>query len=305
MKIVQNFADKAVREPAESVRLMPWTSPFLPPSIARYAQGVDRSICLGGGGIFFVAWQVGYLTALMDAGINVRGAKRVVGTSAGSMVATVLARDGLRRLHAELDAMTRFPQLAAHMSASGGMHPSQARAWSVFETTSTNDPEQLRRLSHAALAAQTVEPATMHRNVELIAGVWATGPASRSRRHLHRHLYRRAMCDRSSCCGVSSRSDGGKHRPAGHVPSATGRGRKCMDGGVGATAVHMDLMAGSLRSLVLSLRGFEPTGTTKQDAADLQALQDSGTSAFTAVPESFTDKQMMRFRFDSHGPRYG
>ena len=265
----------------------------LPPSFdARYAQGIDRSICLGGGGIFFVAWQVGYLTALMDAGINVRGAQRVVGTSAGSMVATVLARDGLRRLHAELDAMIRFPQLAAHMSASGGMQPSQARAWSIFETTSTNDPEQLQRVGHAALAAQTVEPATMHRNVELIAGVGDWPGESVHITCIDTFTGERCVMDHRAAVSPAEAMAASTALP-GMFPPQQVQDRKCMDGGVGGTAVHMDLVAGSRVALVLSLRGFEPTGTTKQDAADLQALQDSGTSVFTAVPESFTDKQMM------------
>jgi NTE family protein len=265
----------------------------LPPSFeAAYGQGADRSICLGGGGIFFVAWQVGYLTALMDAGIDVRNADRVIGTSAGSMVATVLARDGLRRLHAELDAMTRFPQLAAHMSASGGMHPSQARAWSVFETTSTNDPEQLQRVGHAALAAQTVEAATMHRNIELIAGSGDWPGESVHITCIDTFSGERCVVDHRAAVPPSAAMAASTALP-GMFPPQQVQDRKCMDGGVGASAVHLDLVAGSRFALVLSLRGFASTGTTQQDAADLQALKDSGTKVFTAVPESFTDKQMM------------
>ncbi|MDP4676265.1 MAG: hypothetical protein NWR60_06205 [Candidatus Nanopelagicales bacterium] len=28
---------------------------------ARYGSGLDRTISFGGGGVFFVAWQIGYL----------------------------------------------------------------------------------------------------------------------------------------------------------------------------------------------------------------------------------------------------
>ncbi len=259
---------------------------------ARYGHGYDRSLCLGGGGIFFVAWQVGYLTALMDAGIDVRGAQRIVGTSAGSMVGIVLARDGLRRLHTELEAMTRLPQLAAHLSASGGMQPSQARAWSVFETTTTSDPEQLQRVGHAALAAQTVEPETMHRNVEIIAGVGDWPSEAVHITCMDTFSGERCVIDHRAAVTPAAAMAASTALP-GMFPPQQVQDRKCMDGGVGASAVHLDLVAGSRFALVLSLRGFEPTGMTKQDAEDLQALKDSGTTVFTAVPESFTDKEMM------------
>lgn len=259
---------------------------------ARYGQGANRAICLGGGGIFFVAWQVGYLTALMDSGIDVRDADRLVGTSAGSMVATVLARDGLRRLRAELDVMTRFPQVAAHLAPAGSMHPSQARAWSIFETTTSDDPEELRKVGHAVLAAQTVEPSTMHTSVELVAGT-GDWPGE--------HVYitcidaftgDRCVIDHRAAVTPAAAMGASTALP-GMFPPQQVQDRKCMDGGVGATALHLDLVAGASFALVLSLRGFDPTGSTKDDAADLQALQESGTHVVTAVPTSFTDKQMM------------
>ena len=37
---------------------------------ADYGRGVDRGLCLGGGGLFFVAWQVAYLQTLASHGVR-------------------------------------------------------------------------------------------------------------------------------------------------------------------------------------------------------------------------------------------
>ena len=56
---------------------------------ARYGDGLSLTVSFGGGGLFFVAWQVAYLSELATAGVDITGAQRVVGTSAGSLVAAV------------------------------------------------------------------------------------------------------------------------------------------------------------------------------------------------------------------------
>jgi NTE family protein len=49
---------------------------------------VSRGLVLGGGGIAGTAWGTGLLSGLAPAGVDVRDADLVVGTSAGSVVAT-------------------------------------------------------------------------------------------------------------------------------------------------------------------------------------------------------------------------
>jgi NTE family protein len=44
------------------------------------------ALVLGGGGITGIAWEIGLLAGLADAGIDLTGADLVVGTSAGSVV---------------------------------------------------------------------------------------------------------------------------------------------------------------------------------------------------------------------------
>ena len=44
------------------------------------------ALVLGGGGVTGIAWELGILTGLADAGVDVTGADTVIGTSAGSVV---------------------------------------------------------------------------------------------------------------------------------------------------------------------------------------------------------------------------
>ncbi len=57
------------------------------------------ALVLGGGGITGIAWEIGLLAGLADAGVDLTGAGLVVGTSAGSVVGAQLTGG------AELSAM--------------------------------------------------------------------------------------------------------------------------------------------------------------------------------------------------------
>lgn len=50
----------------------------------------ERGLVLGGGGITGIAWETGLVAGLLDAGVDLRGADRVLGTSAGSVVGAQL-----------------------------------------------------------------------------------------------------------------------------------------------------------------------------------------------------------------------
>src|SRR4029453_18058736 len=50
------------------------------------------ALVLGGGGITGIAWEIGLLAGLADAGIDLTGADLVVGTSAGSVVGAQVPR---------------------------------------------------------------------------------------------------------------------------------------------------------------------------------------------------------------------
>jgi predicted acylesterase/phospholipase RssA len=53
----------------------------------RHRSDQRTALVLGGGGITGIAWEIGVLAGLAEAGTDLSGADLVVGTSAGSVVA--------------------------------------------------------------------------------------------------------------------------------------------------------------------------------------------------------------------------
>jgi NTE family protein len=74
------------------------------------------ALILGGGGPVGIAWECGILLGLRDAGVDLTQSDRVVGTSAGSLVAAHLAFGTLEDLYtareAELEQASKTPSLS-------------------------------------------------------------------------------------------------------------------------------------------------------------------------------------------------
>jgi NTE family protein len=72
------------------------------------ADGVGRALVLGGGGVAGVAWEAGMITGLRDSGVNLTETDLIVGTSAGSIVGSLIGHgvdlsEAIERLAAEAD----------------------------------------------------------------------------------------------------------------------------------------------------------------------------------------------------------
>jgi len=59
--------------------------------VGQEGESEVRALILGGGGLVGVAWETGLVAGLAEAGVDLRDADVIVGTSAGSMVGTRLA----------------------------------------------------------------------------------------------------------------------------------------------------------------------------------------------------------------------
>jgi len=265
---------------------------------SNYGQGLDRTISFGGGGVFFVAWQVGYLKGLSDASAPLKGAERIIGTSAGSFVAALFSGKKISKFYDELRLLSKVPQLVSALVPSGHLHPSQTRAVELFTQATSADPEVVKEIGRAALAAQTPEQEFMRRNILLITRM----------RHWPSEILHTSAVDTytGERCIVSSGS--GISAPAALAASSAIPGvfppqqladRKCMDGGTSGTGTHLDVLAGSRRALILSLR--DPRQSHKADMtqspattlAEFEALKASGTKVFVASPVAVTEDELM------------
>ena len=265
---------------------------------ARYGRGIERGLVLGGGGIWFVAWQTGYLRRLEELGLQLGLADRLVGTSAGSIVASILAGEKLAGFGRTVDLLTRAPGLLARMAASGPLEPSCERALDSFRDARDCEPQTLREIGFAALAARTPTAEVTARNFSVILRMrrWPS-----SRLHItcvDAFTGERIVVTRSAAVPLARAAAASSAVPGIFAPQPI-QDRKCMDGGVAGTGVHLDLVAGARRALVISLvDGSEPDlawGTMtpesiRQEFADLQA---SGTEALRIVPRTQVPEDVM------------
>jgi len=265
---------------------------------ARYGAGADRSLVLGGGGLFFVAWQIAYLNGLAQRGVQLDRAEIVVGTSAGSIVASILTAGRLHRFGVKVELLARIPSLAAALAPTADPHPSQIRALELFRDAADAEPDTVRPIGHAALAAAATPAPQLQRNIGLVMGVrkWRSDALQISTVDTYtgeRLVLRREHGLSLPHAAAASASVPGLFQPQPVLD------RRCMDGGVSGTGTHSDRVAGASRALVVSLVGGEtshPAGMTS--AADgqlreLDQLRDSGTEVRVAGPSGVVVTDLM------------
>ncbi|MDQ1307211.1 MAG: hypothetical protein QG671_3043 [Actinomycetota bacterium] len=265
---------------------------------ARYGAGATRGLVLGGGGIFFIAWQVAYLRELEARGLDLSEADIVVGTSAGSVVAGLLTGRRLRWFSTQLELLSKAPGLMSALAPASDLNPSQQRALNLFSGATDNRPETIHAIGYAALAADAAPAAKMRRSVA--AALALRGWPSQALHISTVDTYTGERLILTSAAGV----------PATHAAAASSavpglfspqpiKGRKCMDGGVSGSGIHSDVVSGAGRALILSLGAMSqmPVATmTIQPtsmADEVAALAANGTPALLRGPEPTDVSKLM------------
>ena len=262
---------------------------------AASAAGLDRVVVLGGGGLFLLAWHVAYIHELNERGIDLAKAPRLVGTSAGSVMATGLAGGKLSRLHRLIGMLEKQPAIIERMAPSGDPSPSQTRARDLFWYMPDAEPETIRSIGHAALAARTPSADSTARTLALVLGMrrWPS-PA------LHItcvDTFTGERCIVTESAGVSpARAVAASSAVPGiFAPQPIGD-RKCMDGGVSDSGTHADLAAGTDHAIVLALPPAPPVGDhtpVSDTAGEVLDLESMGTRTFHRMPEEVDMERLM------------
>jgi NTE family protein len=264
---------------------------------ARYGAGLDRGLSLGGGGLFFIAWQVAYLSGLIAEGVDLGLADQVVGTSAGSVVGTSLLAGKLGRLQKELTVLAKAPTLVAMLANSADLSLSQQRAWELFQAADNAQPETVTAIGHAALAASAPPASRMRRTLGLLLGTRAWPSPRLSITCVDTYTGERCVVTDATGVTATTAMTASTSLPGIYAPQRIGD-RFCMDGGVSGSALHLDLLAGAKRALVLSL--IEDSGTEAgmtfvpgSTQAEIEALAATGTQVEVRLPESVDLDEIM------------
>lgn len=233
---------------------------------------MGKALVLGGGGIVGLAWEIGILAGLGDAGVDLRDADLVLGTSAGASAGA--------QLTSGLDLDELYERQLAPADAEIAARP---RRWSTLRVAgallTARSPEAGR--ARVGLIASTTARFSQAVREPVIA---SRLPAPSWPEH---NLVITAVDARSGALRTFSRADGvdlvravaASSAVPGLWPPVEIDGRWYVDGGV-RSAANADLAAGHERVVAL-VPGS--TGLRPRPEAELAALPD-GTRHTLVVP---------------------
>jgi NTE family protein len=254
------------------------------------ATGRDRTLVLGGGGEWYIAWYCGFFHGLLEEGIDAAAlAEMIVGTSAGAYAGSSMASGHFQRLRAEFDFFGHFPGLFARMAPVSDPNTSQQRAQKINAAAKDGSIATRQVIGHAALAANNaVNGSALERVAAFLTGDSKTEwPAAK--------MHTTAVdCYTGERVVVSQATARKNNIPLAHGAAASSSlpgimgptllgQRYCMDGGMCSNPAHVDLVAGSKRALIITLNdGLKPpflTGIPHPVADNIRQIEATGTKA--------------------------
>lgn len=226
---------------------------------------MTRAVVLGGGGVTGVGWEIGLLTGLAEAGVDLSGADLVVGTSAGSVVGAQLANQ-----------VPLEEQYAAQVAGPGAEQTSHLARGTLVRFAGAllrywRDPVRFRaRIGSVSLLTRTVPEAERR---AVVAGrlTVADWPATRLRIAAVDALTGELrVLDRDTGVPLADAVTASCAIP-GMWPPATVAGRRYVDGGI-ASAINAPLAAGYDTVLVIAplTAGGGPIPSVRTEVAGLE-----------------------------------
>lgn len=265
---------------------------------AKYGAGKKRGLVLGGGGVYFVAWQVAYLKGLVKRGVHLDEADVLVGTSAGSVIASIMASGGINRFSKQVDLMSHVPALIGMMAPASSLRPSQLQAVEMFRDAKESTPEIVKTIGFAALAAHTPAASDMRRSVSF--AIAARGWPKASLHITGTDVYTAERLVITEATGISAiRAAAASSAVPGIFSPQPMHERFVMDGGVSGSGTHSDIVAGAEKALVISLTaltGQLEAGMTigaGQLDYEMAGLDSAGTHAIARGPREVDLEQLM------------
>lgn len=230
------------------------------PTVSSLAKGLDRTLVLGGGGVYYIAWYAGFFHGLLEAGLDMEHLpEMVVGTSAGSYTGAALVSGNISQLRAKMEYFGKFPKEFAKAAPISSPDISQKRAMEINMAATNGSIATRQVIGRAALAADNPfnGPA-----VEAFAAA-LTG-ASRTDWPTPTMHTTGIDCYTGQRVIVSQATANKNGIPLAHAvgassslpgiigPTLLGQ-RYVMDGGICSNPAHVDVVAGSKRALIITL----------------------------------------------------
>lgn len=265
----------------------------LQPAVSDLARGLDRTLVLGGGGEYYVAWYCGFLHGLYEQNVDLDAAEMIVGTSAGAYAGSTVATGHLKRLRREFEFFGHFTGLFARLAPVTSPNASQKRAQEINAGVKDGSPASIRAIGRAALAADN----RLNGNgVDRLA--WLLTDDSRTDWPVAKMFTTANDCYTGERLVVGQAVARRNGIPLAHAAAASSSlpgligptqlgQRFCMHGGIARTWAHTDVVAGSKRALVVTLtNGYEGallSGIPHNIYDEMKALEATGTKGMLII----------------------
>lgn len=243
------------------------------------------ALILGGGGALGISWETGVLAGLQRGGVDATGADLLVGTSAGSVVATQIAQGQTLESLVERNMDASPDGIAASMDFEVQNLVAIFQKWAALPEVTEKDCAEIGKM---ALASKTVsEERWVQSFEELIEPDWPAG----------RKLLLTAVDAESGRFRTWSRDDGIDIRRAvasscavpGMFPCVSYAGNRYQDGGV-RSGTSADLAAGYDTVLIIAPIGSGAASIDpllgRQAKAEAEALRNAGTNVELVFPDA-------------------
>jgi NTE family protein len=276
------FADDGLARPAPDK-----------PVVSDIARGLDRTLVLGGGGEYYVAWYCGFLHGLYEQKVNLDIAEMVVGTSAGAYAGSTLTSGHFKHLLHLFDFFGEFPRLFAKLAPVTSPNLSQKRAQEINFNVKDGSPASIRAIGHAALAADNhLNGEGVDRLAWLLTGDsrtdWPVGKMYTTANDCYtgERLIVGQTAARKNGIPLAHATAASSSLPGVIGPTLLGQ-RYCMDGGISRTWAHTDVVAGSKRAIVITLtNGYEGallSGIPHNIYDEMKYLRATGTKGMLII----------------------
>jgi NTE family protein len=259
------------------------------------AEQTSKALVLGGGGPVGIAWELGIAAGLLEGGIDLRIADRVIGTSAGSIAGALLA-SGEDPLSLVDQVELLISEGAATSGADQVAPEGMARMLELTLASAELDDEDARAANRAEMGAFALDAATIPEDdfVGTIGSVLAGRP-----------------WPRGFACTAVRAQDGSFHVWEAHsevpleravasscavpgiYPPITIGDHRYIDGGM-RSGLNADLAAGAHATVVVSCMPLElPPGLDDpriarllgRSRAEIDAVQAAGADVALIVPD--------------------
>ena len=226
--------------------------------------GKDRAIVLGGGSEYMSSFLVGYFHAMLTNGIDLRLADIVVGTSAGAVLGAALLGGRLDLFSAEFNLLADYPKIMAKLVPTKKFSPSQERVMKMGIDAKDGSPATIQAIGHAAMAARSIPEDKFEMNMKVFLGDMKNIPPKMYITTIDCYTAERLVIAPDSGVPVTTACAASASAPGVTGPTWV-KDRVCMDGSIGSTETHCDIVAGSKRALVIAL-----ADTIEQEKAGLR-----------------------------------